>query len=354
MSNVYELLEQIEDMDYGPERVALNEEAVRQADLLGDEQAGYDARMALIDSANMSGQSEKMFAPFAWCQNYAERHPDGVSDYTLAWYHKWLLGSALQFPQIPLSRMYELHESYARHARRLGAGAASIPYLQLSLAMHTGDHAGARRAFNVWQFARREMLSDCPACEANQVAEYHAFMGDHAACVRQSETIIAKNMTCGHMPHLTYGGVLRSLVQLGRLDEARDYAATGREMVAGDPDFLGTQAEHLEFLALTDPAAGLDWYAQHLPWAEATRERLAQMEFHAAAAQLFARLEQSGQTEVRLTLPPTVAGHAIGGLYPVAERLHHHRAAAEALAQQFDQRNGTNYHRARLASTFSS
>lgn len=349
MTTPYDLLEQLENMDYGPEHVAHAEEAVRQADLLGDEQAGYHTRMALIDSVNMSGQSEKMFPAFAWCQDYAARHPDDVNDYQLAWYHKWLLGSALQFPQIPLRRMHELHDSYARYARRLGAGGASIPYLQLDLAMHTGDREGARRAFNVWQFARREMLSDCPACEANQVAEYHAFMGDHAACVRQGETIIQKNMTCGHMPHLTYGGILRSLVALGRAEEARAYAAKGRDMVAGDPDFLATQAGHLEFLALTDPVAGLDWYAQHLPWAETTQERLAQMEFHSASALLFARLEADGQSEVHLTLPETVPGHAVGGLYPTAERLHHHRAAAEALAAQFDARNGTNYYAEQLA-----
>ena len=170
--NPYQLLERLDNLDYGPERVSLAEEAVRQADLLADERAGYDARLALIESANMSGQEDKIFAPFAWCQRYAAEHPDEVSDYTLAWYHKWVLGAAHQLPQIPLTRIYELHASYAATARRLGAGSSSIPYLQMGLALHRGDAEGARRAFTLWQFAKGgDILSDCAACEAQSKAE---------------------------------------------------------------------------------------------------------------------------------------------------------------------------------------
>ncbi|MFC6593018.1 hypothetical protein ACFP81_14065 [Deinococcus lacus] len=349
MTNPYELIAQQEEMDYGPERVALAEEAVRLADLSGDEEAGYDTRMALIDTVNMSGQSEKMFAPFAWCQDFAARHPDYASDYMLAWYHKWLLGAAHQLPQIPLRRIHELHASYAQYARRLGAGASSIPYLQMELAMHVGDHAAAARAYNVWQFAKGDMLSDCPACEAQTGAEYHLFMGDDAATIKQGQHILDKGLTCGHIPHLTYGTLLLPLLRSGKSELAAQYAAQGREMVAGDRDFLSTQAEHLEYLALTDPGAGVAWYERHLSWAEATREMRSKLDFHAAAALLFTRVE--GET-VRLTLPELVEGHAAGGIYPVAERLNYHREEALRLAALFDTRAGNDFATQQAERTF--
>ncbi|OLV19715.1 hypothetical protein [Deinococcus marmoris] len=348
MTDPYELLEQQEDMDYGPERVAAAEEAVRLADLSGDGEASYDARIALVEAATMSGQAEKMFPAFAWCQHYAAQHPDEVDDFTLAWDHKWVLSAAQQFPQFPLGRVHELHASYAQYARKLGAGASSIPYMQMQLAMHTGDHAAAQRAFTVWQFAKDDLLSDCSACEAQTHAEYHLFMGDDAACLKQGQAILKKRMGCAEIPHLTYGTLLQPLLRQGEHELALGYAVKGRKMVEGNPDFLRTQAEHLEFLALTDPAAGLDWYARHLPWAEQSRERLSQMNYQAASALLFSKLE--GET-VTLALPPEAEGWQQGGEYSVSERLVLHLSKARSLAAQFDGRNGTPYYTQKLAQT---
>lgn len=348
MSDFHELLEQQEDMDYGPERVAVAEEAVRLADLSGDEEAGYEARMALIQTAVMSGQAEKMFPAFAWCQQYAERHPDEVDDYSLAWYHKWVLGSALQFPQIPLARLHELHASYARYARKLGAGASSIPYMQMKLAMHTGHRAEAQRAFTIWQMAGHDALSDCSACEAQNHAEYHLFMGDDAACIGQGQVILDRKMSCAEVPHQTYSLLLGPLMRAGQRERALKDAARGRKMVEGNPDLLGTQAEHLEFLALTDRAGALDWYARHLPWAEQTRELKAQMDYHAASAFLFGQLEDE---TVTLALPPGTQGWQESGTYRVSERLNSHTDRARKLAGQFDARNGTPYYTQKLART---
>lgn len=353
MTNPYELLAQVDDLEYGPERVALAEDAVRQADLLGDEEAGYDTRMALIETVNMSGQAEKMFAAFAWCQDFALRNPDYVSDYALAWYHKWVLGAATQFPQIPLSRIRELHDSYARYAHKLGAGSGSIPYMGLNLALHLGDKAAAERAFTLWQWAKRDLLSDCPACEANTLLEYRLFLGDMDGALRQGERIIGGGMTCGHVPHTTYAALLRPLLRLGHTEQAHEYAARGREMVAGDPEFVASQAEHLEFLALTDPEAGLEWYTRHLPWAEQTRETGVRRDFHAAAGLLFSRLAQSGRTEVTLTLPAGVQNHQPSGVYRVFERQQTHSEEARRLARQFDERNGTGYQGQRVEETLS-
>lgn len=326
MTDVYDLLMDLEEMDYGPERVALAEEAVRQADVHNDEEAGHSARMALVEAAVMSGQAEKSFAPFAWCVDFAERFPEAADGFMLAWSHKWVLNAALNFPQIPLSRIHELHQSYAKHARKLGGGSVSVPYMRLGVAMHTGDREGARRFFKAWEHAQNDILSDCSACEAHTEAQYHAFMGDHEACVKQCLYIIKRKMTCGEIPHLVYGTMLHSMRQLGREEEAKTYAAAGRKMVMGHPDFLSTQAEHLEFLAHTDTKEALKWYERHLSILEGSKERLPQMEFHAAAARLFDELQKN---------EPDVAS--------LANRRDHHLEQAESLAKQFDERNGTDH-----------
>src|SRR6476646_3073598 len=166
--DIHERLERAQELPHGPERLAMVEEAVRAADLAQDGRAGYEARKEIIYSADYAGQSEKMLVAFAWCRTYLDAHPDdfGPGEHrSLAWYHKWVLIAGHHFPQIPLERLRELHADYARRVQALGYGAGTVPYFRLNLAMHRGDHEDARVAFTLWQFVRRDALSDCPACE---------------------------------------------------------------------------------------------------------------------------------------------------------------------------------------------
>ena len=193
MSDVYDLLERAEELPYGPERLALVEQAVRQADLSRNIVAGYDARKELITSALYAGHSEKMLVAFAWCrtyldQTYLDEHSPTATHWeerSLMWSHKWVLTSLYSFPQVPLARIEELYADYERRLRALGKGLRTIPYFRLHLAMHLGDTAGAQMAFNLWQFTKRDDLSDCLACEAQTIADYHEFIGDYEGSVRQ-------------------------------------------------------------------------------------------------------------------------------------------------------------------------
>lgn len=354
MSNSQELLEQAEQLPHGPERLALVEEAVRAADLAQDGAAGYEARKELIYSADYAGQSDRMLVAFAWCRHYLDDHADELGWWeqrSLAWYHKWVLIATHHFPQIPLERIQELHADYERRSRELGVGAGSVPYFRMFLAMHRGDQEDARVAFNLWQFAKRDALSDCAACEAQAVADYHEFIGDDLGCVTQVEKMLERRMSCAHIPHATHGMMLPALMRLGRWDDAQKHHQQGREMIVGDPDHLTPQARHLEYLSLTDPDAALDWYARHVSWAERTNELDDRLDYHLASALLFSELHRTGRNRVTLPLPQETPGYQVDGVYRVPERLEHHAAEAQRLAGLFDARNGTTFHALRLART---
>ncbi len=351
---VHTTLEEAQNLPHGPQRLALVEDAVRQADLSGDGAAAYEARKELIYSANYAGQSEKMLVAFAWCRAYLDEHEAELGaweQHGLAWYHKWVLIATHHFPQIPLERIQNLHRDYAERIRALGAGGGTVPYFELQLALHRGDVNGARTAFNIWQFARRDHLSDCPACEAQTIADYHEFTGDDAGCAGQVQRMLDRGMSCSHIPHSTHGMVLPALIRLGRWDEARRHHEQGRDLVAGDPDHVTAQARHLEYLSLTDLSAAQDWYARHVGWAERTSELDTRLDFHLAAALLFSCLRAAGQDTLTLTLPQDLPGHRPDGTYATRERFDHHAGAARTLAQAFDTRNGLPYHAHRLERT---
>lgn len=354
MSDIHELLEQAQELPYGPERLALAEEAVRLADLAQDEAAGYEARKELIDTATFSGQGERMLVAFAWCRAYLDAHPELDEWYEQAgmlWKQKWVLNAMQDFPQIPLGRIHEVYQDYERRIKTFGMGAGTVPYFRMHLSMHRGDTADAAVAFNLWQFARRDLLSDCEACESNSVASYQQFMGDHAACMAQIDRMLARGDSCSHVPHSTHGMALTSLMHLGRWAEAALHHAQGREMVAGEPDHLRSQANHLKYLALADQAGALEWYARHVSWAERTGELDDRMEFQAASALLFSELRDQGRDSVSLALPQDVPGYRLDGVYSVQERFAHHVGEAGRIAALFDARNGTDAHAQRLERT---
>lgn len=354
MSRTQELLEQAQALPHGPERLALVEEAVRQADLVQDGLAGFEARKELIYSADYAAQSDKMLVAFAWCQAYLDEHLEELGWWEqrdLAWYHKWVLNALHHFPQIPLERVRALHDDYARRTRQMGVGAGTVPYFRLALALHRGDHDDARTAFNLWQFAKRDGLSDCPACEAQTIADYHEFLGDDEGCAAQVQKMMDRHMTCSHIPHATHGMVLPALMRLGRWNDAQQHHEQGREMVQGNPDHLTSQARHLEYLSLTDLNAATNWYAQHVPWAERTSELDNRLDYHLASTLYFTALQRQETPQVNLALPQDTPGYRPDGLYDVQERLNHHTGEVKRLAALFDARNGLPHHSLRLERT---
>lgn len=355
MTDPQNLLQQSYALEYGPEKVALLEEAVRQADLLQDEKMGYSARKSLVEAATFSGEGEKALPAFAWCLHYLDTHPTELSPYearSLAWRHKWMINTALELPQIPWARVQDLHADFARRAQALGGAAATVAFYRLVLAMNKGDEAAAQQAFDEWNAERRDSLSDCSACESQRRADYYQFIGDDVACLRQTAKMLERGEGCAHIPHSTYAGALEPLMRLGEWDTADEYARKGRRMVAGKPDFLSQQANHLVYLALTDKAAALKWYARHLPWAETSKEVGNVGEFHNAAALLFTVL-QGGRANRKLKLPPTAYNYQESGVYSIEERLSYHLNEARRIAALFDARNGTPYHTQQLEQTLS-
>lgn len=340
---LHELYERIRSLPYGPEELALTEEAVRLADLSGDEAEGYTARRLLMSSAFNMGQSDKMLVAFSWCRDYADRHPQALNTEEhedLLWHQRWVAMVGPTFPQIPAGRIEALLADYARRMRELGYSRHNEAYVQLNQAMHTGNMAEANQHFALWEATSRDPLSACEACEAQTAADYQLFLGDDEAALKQIQHILDKELTCAHIPTNTHALALAPLMRLGRWDEAAGHAARSRQTVSGDPDHLWAQSRHLEYLALTNPSAALKWYAHHLLWAEQTREMGVQQDFHAASAMLFKVIGKTVET-VKIRLPQAAHGYQPSGEYSVMERQNYHESEARRIAGLFDTRNGS-------------
>jgi hypothetical protein len=348
-SRVDELMSQAAMLDRGPTQLALLEEAVRIADLLGDIELAYDTRTKLIESATFSGAPEKLLVAFSWCLATFDRDPSAFVERTLLWEYKWVIDHLPSFPEVSREQVLGALEDYKRRIDRAGYGHRPVFKLQFRIAEDLGDEESTREAFERWVSSPRSELSDCPACDTQAQVAYFADTGRDQECLDRARPILEGRSRCSTVPHSTYARVLLPLLRLGRLEEAAAYHIKGYRMIAKNRSFLTRASEHLRFLTLTENLAkATKLFTTHLPWALETFDMNDRFQFDLAARLLFERLGESGKKTSRFRLPESFPGFEASGRYNVPALVEWFGSDSETLARRFDARNGNDQYARRI------
>jgi hypothetical protein len=335
------LLFQYWELPNGPTRVAVLEEAVRDADARGHEPDGYTARQALLDTAVASGRADLLLTHFAWCLAKFDAKPDRYDEVALLWRYKWVAGNAVCFPDITLAQLNALLDDMARRFAAVGAGGRAVANLRHALALHRGDAEEAAATFRTFQRTPRDYLSNCPACEADDAVDYHISRGQYRRAVAAAAGVLTGRLSCAAVPDETYAALLVPLVRLGNPGEAARLHRAGYRRSLRSGDGVACFGAHLTFLGLTDShAAGVRALDRTLPAAFGGHEPLSRFRYYAGAKFLLDRLVRSGATS-RVRVPP---GHPLADRskgVTAAELRDWVAADAADLAARFDARNGT-------------
>src|SRR5262245_23488817 len=94
------ILAEAAGLDDGPGKVALLEEAVRLADHAHDVDAGFEARLRLMEAALVCGSADVLLIAYSWCLAQAEREPDHFGLYQVLWRYRWAIVFLPVFPEI--------------------------------------------------------------------------------------------------------------------------------------------------------------------------------------------------------------------------------------------------------------
>lgn len=136
---ITELIDQAEELEYGPTKVALLEEAVREADTSTDLEAGFYARLELITAATFSGAKEKAMVAFSWCLGQVDANPEVFDEEDLMWQYKWVVEELVAYPQISRQQIGDMLEDMQRRYTRLGISLRPVHYLRWTNGMRMGD-----------------------------------------------------------------------------------------------------------------------------------------------------------------------------------------------------------------------
>lgn len=349
--DVRRLIADAEDVDHGPARIAIVEEAVRTADSIGDESLGYAARMAMLEAAVFGGYPEKALVAFGWlvalCDREPERFPQSravggflVYEVDLLWAYKWVVQNTPAFSQISRqqieSTLGEMRTRYQRH----GFSTRPVWMSQIWVGMEVGESEEQIASyFSEWLRAERDAYADCEACEQSFEVEVQRYLGNWEAEVRAAQPLLDGTLSCAEVPHITISNLMMPMWLHGEHEQAARLHTRGYHMCRDNRDFLSELAEHVDYRIVTGDLEGAATLAErHMPWIEEARAGRRKWRWFVTLGELFARIAIEGGHAVRI--PRELAPD--GDITDPAVISRHFRALADDLSADFDRRNGND------------
>jgi len=345
-----ELMSQAQQLNDGPEQVALLEEAVREADMSNDIRLGFEARMELVKAGIFGGFAERAIVAFSWCLARFDESPEEYNAFDILWRFKWIVNNLHDFPTIPREKIAELEDELERRFTASGYSSRPVHVIRAGNAMTMGDKAAGLKHFEKWQLTERDGMADCAACEQNHSVVMLSHLHRNEEALSTAEPILAGRMRCAAVPQGTYGDVVRPLLRLGRLEEALDAYRKGYRLVSANPKYMEAIAEHmLTLLAADDVQKAVRLFEKHLPWAVATANPDSRFRFYNVATLFLEKLDQHSKRKRKLTLPSQLPCYDPQSKYDPAELAAWFAHETQQLADQFNRRNGNEYYNAFIA-----
>ena len=348
---VQELVRKSRELGDTPEKVALLEEAVRIADSINDEEAGFNSRIQLIDAAEWSGLDERAVVAFSWCLAYWDRNNEDsiVSNYQLLWRYKWIICDIADNLRIDLGKLEEMLDDFERRYRENGSSIRTVHYMRWTNYQEIGLPELTEKYFELWLQEPRDYLSDCHACELNKKVKYKLLTGQPEEAFELVQPILEKRLTCKSIPKGTYSYLLRPAVMMGNNQYAAELQRTGYRAVSRDPAFSNHFCEHmLYFVQIGNPRRALELFRKHFAscyqYDVANRtNKNTLLTFIAGAAVMQTNAAERTRKQIKLLLPREIECFREDHKYDLQELADWFQQKTDDLAARFDKRHGNDY-----------
>lgn len=358
-TTVENLFDQIDMLPFGPQERALVDEAIRVAEEAGDDALAYRGRLRLTASAHMGGDTDAMLASFGWCVAKHVSDPrtfpakDGSLD--LLWQFKWMAGTLSASPLFPREDIAAALDEMEKFYQQAGVGMSGVYQARFTEALDNGRLDEAAKARELLNTTPRDEYSHCDACVRSNEASYLDTIGNRDASIAKFEEIFDQDLTCGDEPEFSLSRVLIPYLRAGEFEKAKAAHLRGYRMARGNDANIGMIANHLEFCAITgNEARGLAMLERHIGWlAHDGLNASGHLTALGAFGLLLDAVERAGHGDAVVRgaaderLVRFFGPH--DGAWTVEQLAVACWSAADALAVQFDERNGNTFHAGELA-----
>lgn len=342
--DIARLMQEAEPLGNGSAKIALLDEAARIADLLQDEDAGFQVRRQLVTAANFGGQPDLMLVAFVWCLARMDANPEGFGGKgardTLLWQFKWVVSTLAAHHTVPKSQALDTLADMRRRFEAQGYSLHRIFDTERRVRIAFGDKAGAAESFDTMLRTKPDGMSECETCVKELMVSYFRYAERFEEAVKIAEEYVGRNLNCEAGPMWVCCYALEPLARLGQPAKAERYYRLGYPRSAYNPGYIGAAVTFLEYLVLTDnlKRAG-ELFRRHFPVGLDYSNPMARLNTLRVARLYCRRLTEAGQKTVAVTLPDDHPLHDRAAV-PVPELLEWLEAECAHVAALYDQRNG--------------
>lgn len=339
MTTFEELMMDAEQLPDGPAKLSLLEEAAKIADEAGDTHQGYKARLEIVDAANWSGYPLKVIAAYSWMLGKYDQFPNEFDAFRLLWRYKWIISTVAGFPEVSRQQIEDMLADMRRRFLEHGYSERTYLSCEYSALLTLNEIEDAELIFKKFRQMDRDGLSDCLACEQNELVNHYNIMDEDELVIKYAEPILNGKMRCSRVPHLTYSMVMMPLYRLGRIEEALQYQKKGYRMIRGDISYIWGIANHLEFFAHLDLAKGLGIFEESIPLLSEVEDSESRMVYYTKSAFFMKKLVEA-DVPFMVKLPKALTDQQSFGSFTDLQKYLVNQALI--LAKLFDQRNGNS------------
>lgn len=346
---VDDLLYQADWLPDGVSKLALVEEAVRIADLLGDIDLQYRARYELATTAVLGGIPERGLVAHTWMSAAFDKYPGRFSAEDFMWHYKRTASVLDEFPQISREKIGQVFDDMLRRYTHEGMSLRGYYSRRLHSAHNMGQDWRAYAA--QWRSARADGNEDCAACERDTGVNLLLWEDKLDEAIKFAKPLLSGRLSCHSVPHRTLARIMLKLWAAGDHAQALELHRRGYAMIRGEANKLDLIGNHLELLGRAGMhTEGMRMFERHARWLDANTSPWDHMAFWRGARVTLAATRELSRTQSRrMRLPESLECWRKDGTYVLTELLTWVDTKLDGLAAAFDDRNGNDFHTRTLA-----
>ncbi len=355
------LIAEADATPWSPECGAILGKAIALAEIGGEDQLAYAARMRLCSNASWLNDDDLTLSTFLICHQQHSGDPvkfpatpdDGAGD--LYWMWKWIPALMVGNPDVSREDLEATMAEFAGVYREAGLPTKAITQRRLGLAHVLGQLADIPALVDELATQPDDDYSDCEACSPSSSGAALLSAGLESQALELLDIVLTNHLSCGDEPEEAMSLALLPLLHAGRQAEADAAQQACYQYSKDSPGKANNIARLIRFYVLTGHLErALTLVHRHLDWLTYSpfsllthRSLLIATGIACTAATeagFGARPEPAADNpDLVKFLGEVIGGHTLATLGEASWR------SAKALSDGFDARNGNHFYAADLA-----
>lgn len=342
--NYYELSDNYNLLEHGIPKMV----GIKKAIELAQEEKDYVCTLRFMeDYMNEAFFYDDAFQAMILFPEYAfvfDMHPEIHNKYTLydfLWVYKWIIGNLVDFYQISYEKCIEYFEDFKKRCIENNFSLRTY-YMKLADYFEEIDIEEFKKVTKKYKSQKRDILSDCEACELDSEVYFELNYGIYEKALRLAKPILNGQKKCGDVPRVTYANLLDYYVKQNNMEKAAVYEKLLLKEVK-NISHLTSVSKLLKYYTLTDINKGIRVFKKYLSEAIQTKDPIDKFNFELQVYHLLKETKkQRKRNTIQLLLDKKFPLYKENGIYQFDELIEYFLKNVTEIAQKFDNRNKNN------------